>query len=152
MAELLPTVNTVVFDEAHQLNDIGVQFLGRQWSTGQALALGRDVVFRGAQCARGLADWPHLVEQMEMAVVALHAMFTEQGGAQQRALWALGVPDGLSPAIWTSRMVRFVDTIQTLTMALQGCAMRILICEPFLSVQVRSWSRSSVRFFQFRMG
>jgi ATP-dependent DNA helicase DinG len=120
VAELLPTVNTVVFDEAHQLNDIGVQFLGRQWSTGQALALGRDVVFTGAQCARGLADWPYLVEQMEMAVVALHAVFTEQGGAPQRALWALGVPDGLSPAIWSSRMVRFVDTIRTLTMALQG--------------------------------
>lgn len=120
VAELLPTVSTVVFDEAHQLNDIGVQFLGRQWSTGQALALGRDVVFTGAQCARGLADWPYLVEQMEMAVVALHAVFTEQGGAPQRALWALGVPDGLSPAIWTSRMVRFVEAIRVLTMALQG--------------------------------
>lgn len=120
VAELLPTVNTVVFDEAHQLNDIGVQFLGRQWSTGQALALGRDVVFTGAQCARGLADWPYLVEQMEMAVVALHAVFTEQGGSPQRALWAQGVPDGLPAALWTSRMTRFVDTIRTLTIALQG--------------------------------
>ena len=35
VAELLPSVHAVVFDEAHQLNEIGVQFLGRQLGTGQ---------------------------------------------------------------------------------------------------------------------
>jgi hypothetical protein len=32
MAELLPSVRVVVFDEAHQLNETGVQFLGRSWA------------------------------------------------------------------------------------------------------------------------
>jgi ATP-dependent DNA helicase DinG len=35
VAELLPSVTAVVFDEAHQLNEIGVQFLGQQLTTGQ---------------------------------------------------------------------------------------------------------------------
>ncbi|WP_296510360.1 ATP-dependent DNA helicase [Rhodoferax sp.] len=120
VAELLPTVNTVVFDEAHQLNDIGVQFLGRQWSTGQILALGRDVVFVGAQSARGLADWPWLVEQIEMAVVALHAMFPEQKVAAQRAMWQSVAPDGLPPAVWASRITRLGEGLRALARALEG--------------------------------
>jgi ATP-dependent DNA helicase DinG len=41
MAELLPTVRVAVFDEAHQLNETGVQFLGQQISTAQLLDLTR---------------------------------------------------------------------------------------------------------------
>ncbi|MEN9689008.1 MAG: putative ATP-dependent helicase, partial [Pseudomonadota bacterium] len=37
MAELLPTVRVVIFDEAHQLNETGIQFLGKQLGTGQLL-------------------------------------------------------------------------------------------------------------------
>src|SRR3954463_14245443 len=33
MAELLPTVRVAIFDEAHQLNETGVQFLGAQLGT-----------------------------------------------------------------------------------------------------------------------
>jgi ATP-dependent DNA helicase DinG len=35
MAELLPSVRVAIFDEAHQLNETGVQFLGTQLTTGQ---------------------------------------------------------------------------------------------------------------------
>ena len=60
MAELLPSVRVVVFDEAHQLNEIGVQFLGTQLGTGQALDFARDVMASGLQHARGLVDWNQL--------------------------------------------------------------------------------------------
>ena len=44
VAELLPSVRVVVFDEAHQLNETGVQFLGQQLTTGQLLDYVRDVL------------------------------------------------------------------------------------------------------------
>jgi ATP-dependent DNA helicase DinG len=36
VAELLPTVDAAVFDEAHQLVEAGVQFLGPRWAPAQA--------------------------------------------------------------------------------------------------------------------
>jgi ATP-dependent DNA helicase DinG len=47
MAELLPTVRVVVFDEAHQLNETGIQFLGKQLATGQLLDFARDLLGTG---------------------------------------------------------------------------------------------------------
>ena len=57
MAELLPTVRVVVFDEAHQINETGVQFLGLSLSTGQLIDYGKDLLVAGLQHARGFADW-----------------------------------------------------------------------------------------------
>ena len=67
MAELLPTVRVVVFDEAHQLNETGVQFLGVQLGSGQALDFARDLLAAGLQLARGLVDWQQLVAAVEHA-------------------------------------------------------------------------------------
>ena len=54
MAELLPTVRIVIFDEAHQLNETGVQFLGQHLSTGQLLDFCRDMLGVGLQLARDM--------------------------------------------------------------------------------------------------
>jgi ATP-dependent DNA helicase DinG len=67
VAELLPTVDVAVFDEAHQLVEAGVQFLGTILSTGQALDLSRDLLAAGLQHARGLAPWADLQAAMEKA-------------------------------------------------------------------------------------
>ena len=122
VAELLPTVNAVVFDEAHRLNDIGVQFLGRQWSTGQLLALGRDVVFAGLQWARGLADWQLLVEQLEMATVDLQAVCPEAGVTAARLPWQGVFPVGVPADVWRRRLSRVVQSLQALREALGGVA------------------------------
>jgi ATP-dependent DNA helicase DinG len=57
VAELLPTVDAAVFDEAHQLVDAGLQFLGQQLGTSQATDLARDVLAVGLAQARGLQPW-----------------------------------------------------------------------------------------------
>jgi ATP-dependent DNA helicase DinG len=57
VAELLPTVDAAVFDEAHQLVDAGVQFLGQNLGTAQTLELARDLLAVGNAQARGLAPW-----------------------------------------------------------------------------------------------
>ncbi len=67
VAELLPTVDAAVFDEAHQLVEAGVQFLGTLLSTGQALDLGRDLLALGLQHARGLQPWHDLQAGIERA-------------------------------------------------------------------------------------
>jgi len=67
VAELLPTVDAAVFDEAHQLVEAGVQFLGTNLSTGQAIDLGRDLLAMGLQHARGLKAWHDLAAAIEHA-------------------------------------------------------------------------------------
>ena len=67
VAELLPTVDAAVFDEAHQLVEAGVQFLGVTLATGQAIDLGRDVLAAGLQHARGLEPWADLQGAIEIA-------------------------------------------------------------------------------------
>ena len=67
VAELLPTVDAAVFDEAHQLVEAGVQFLGTLLSTGQAIDLARDLMAAGLQHARGLEPWADLQGAVEVA-------------------------------------------------------------------------------------
>ncbi len=65
VAELLPTVDAAVFDEAHQLVDAGVQFLGRTLGTAQTLELARDLLAVGNAQARGLAPWHECAAAVE---------------------------------------------------------------------------------------
>ena len=67
VAELLPTVDAAVFDEAHQLVETGVQFLGTTLSTGQAIDFGRDMLAVGLAQARGLKPWADLQAGVDRA-------------------------------------------------------------------------------------
>ena len=105
MAELLPTVRVVVFDEAHQLNETGVQFLGRHLATGQLLDFSRDLLAAGLQHARGLADWMVLAGNVERAARDLR---TTAGPAKStlRLRWApaRAQPDGVDGPAWTAAL------------------------------------------------
>ncbi len=67
VAELLPTVDAAVFDEAHQLVEAGVQFLGTTLATGAVLDFGRDLLALGLRHARGLVAWAELQGAAERA-------------------------------------------------------------------------------------
>ncbi len=67
VAELLPTVDAAVFDEAHQLVDTGLQFLGTFLSANQLLDLTRDLLAAGLAHARGLADWTQVASALEQS-------------------------------------------------------------------------------------
>ena len=67
VAELLPTVDAAVFDEAHQLVETGLQFLGTMLSTNQVIDCGRDLLAAGLTHARGLADWPAVAGGLDRA-------------------------------------------------------------------------------------
>jgi ATP-dependent DNA helicase DinG len=71
VAELLPTVDAAVFDEAHQLAEAGVQFLGTTLGSGQVIDFSRDMLAAGLQHARGLQPWAELAGACERAAKEL---------------------------------------------------------------------------------
>lgn len=99
VGELLPSVQTVIFDEAHQLNEIGVQFLGQQLTTGQLLDFSRDLLTVGLLDARGLCDWPTLAAEMDYAARDLRMVV---GGLERgiRLRWSAQAPDQVDAKDW----------------------------------------------------
>jgi ATP-dependent DNA helicase DinG len=79
MAELLPSANTIIFDEAHQLPEVATLFFGTTVSTGQVLELCRDVLAEGLAHARGGVDWAKVVTVVEKAARDLRLTFPEGG-------------------------------------------------------------------------
>jgi ATP-dependent DNA helicase DinG len=77
VAELLPSANTIVFDEAHQLPETATLFFGETVSTSQVLELCRDVLAEGLAHARDGADWPGLVTPVERAARDLRLTFPQ---------------------------------------------------------------------------
>ncbi len=103
VAELLPTVRVTVFDEAHQLNEIGVNFLGKQLSTVQLHELVRDVLATGLQLARGLVDWQALSAGLEKAARDWRlAVGMHRGSVRLR--WSGQHPEGVEPREWDTAL------------------------------------------------
>jgi ATP-dependent DNA helicase DinG len=103
MAELLPTVRVAIFDEAHQLNETGVQFLGAHLTTGQLLDFARDTLAAGLQSARGLVDWQQLASSVERAARDLRLVVGRTApGARLR--WVDEAPGNIGAADWRAAM------------------------------------------------
>lgn len=77
VAELLPSANTIIFDEAHQLPDTATLFFGQTVSTSQILELCRDVLAEGLAHARGGPDWAKVVTAVEKAARDLRLTFSQ---------------------------------------------------------------------------
>lgn len=77
VAELLPSANTIIFDEAHQLPDTATLFFGDTVSTSQVLELCRDVLAEGLSHARDGADWAKAVTPVERAARDLRLTFPQ---------------------------------------------------------------------------
>lgn len=99
VAELLPSVRIAIFDEAHQLNETGVQFLGKNLTTGQLLDFCRDLLAAGLQLARGLVDWQTVVGRCERAARELRLCAgNSYPGTKLR--WTEPSPEGIDAADW----------------------------------------------------
>jgi ATP-dependent DNA helicase DinG len=77
MAELLPTANTIIFDEAHQLPETATLFFGETLSTAQFLELARDSVAEGLGHAREVVDWVKLGAALERSARDVRLAFKE---------------------------------------------------------------------------
>jgi ATP-dependent DNA helicase DinG len=102
--DLLPSANTVIFDEAHHLPDLARLFFGRQLSTSQVLELARDVRVAEAQHAR---------ESTQMGDAALEV---EKGARDVRL--ALGQAMGRTALASLRERARFDAALDALAGAL----------------------------------
>ena len=101
VAELLPSVRIAIFDEAHQLNETGVQFLGKNLTTGQLLDFCRDLLGAGLQLARGLVDWQIIAGRCERAARELRLCAGDSyPGTKLR--WTEQTPEGIDAAGWSA--------------------------------------------------
>ncbi len=71
VAELLPTTDALIFDEAHQLPEIATQFFGRSVSTRQLAEFARDLLRVGRADARDAAEWAQLAGTIEQGLRVL---------------------------------------------------------------------------------
>ena len=143
VAELLPSVRVVVFDEAHQLNEIGVQFLGRQLSTGQLLDCVRDLLATGLDKARGFVDWQGVAGALEHATRTLRQVAGggntgSKGGAGAvgagRRRWTDSAPDGVDPVAWHMALAQLTHTLHA---ALQAVKMVLESAPDFVRLHAR---------------
>lgn len=121
VAELLPTVDAAVFDEAHQLVDAGVQFLGQTLGTAQLLEFGRDLLAVGNAQARGLGPWHERAAALEKAArdlrLALAGELRDVRGLRKLRWDERADRDELGQAL-----AALVTALQAAGDALAGCA------------------------------
>ncbi|HSI58510.1 MAG TPA: ATP-dependent DNA helicase, partial [Ideonella sp.] len=119
VAELLPTVDVAVFDEAHQMVEAGVQFLGQAIGTGQVLDFARDLLAAGLQQARGLAPWAELAGACELAArelrLAAAGELQDVRGLLKRR-WDEATRDGTL----ADRLTRLSEALQQAALALEA--------------------------------
>jgi ATP-dependent DNA helicase DinG len=117
VAELLPTVDAAVFDEAHQLVEAGVQFLGTTLGTAQLIDFARDLLAVGLQQARGLRDWNLLAGTLEQAARQLRLLCA--GPLREvRGVIKLRWEERASSGDWASGMQAVADAAQAVAEAL----------------------------------
>ncbi|HKB61092.1 MAG TPA: ATP-dependent DNA helicase [Gallionellaceae bacterium] len=101
VAELLPAVNTVIFDEAHQLPETASLFFGESLSTSQLTELARDARLEGLSSARDFSALPTATDALDKAARDFRLLF-KQG-------------EGRVPASATDSLKDFAANLRTLT-------------------------------------
>jgi len=137
VAELLPSANTIIFDEAHQLPDTATLFFGNTVSTSQILELCRDVLAEGLAHARGI-DWAKTVTVVEKAARDLRLTFPQD--IVRLSLPQIAPSSDFFPALDTLKdeldgMVAVLDTQAERAETLEQCRVRGVE----LAQQLSSW-------------
>jgi ATP-dependent DNA helicase DinG len=113
MAELLPNTQVVIFDEAHQLNETGVNFLGEQLSSSQLIDLARDLLALGSASAKGLGPWQSLASRLELISKSLRGLFTKTERSQKLS-WLGVAPQDVDEELWGSTLAQLALLLQEL--------------------------------------
>ena len=79
VAELLPSANTVIFDEAHQLPDVAGLFFGEDVSTSQLMELSRDCTAAHLTLAKDCIELGKAIPALEKAAKDFRLIFSYEG-------------------------------------------------------------------------
>ena len=135
MAELLPTVRVVIFDEAHQLNETGIQFLGKQLGTSQLLDLARDTLTAGLQLARGLVDWQVVTAAFEKSIRDWRLVVGKQP-ANAKLRWSQAQPQDVDAHDWQQALADVSQAAAALQNALDRVMDADVVQSKLLDAQV----------------
>ena len=88
VAELLPSANTVIFDEAHQLPEVAGLFFGEDVSTSQLIELTRDALAAQMVLAKDCIALAEAIPKLEKATKDFRLVFMYEGSRMpvQKAL------------------------------------------------------------------
>ncbi len=117
VAQILPTAEVVIFDEAHQINEIGVGFLAKQLGTSQLLDFAKDLLATGLQQARGLTEWNVVTQALEYAARDLRLVLGKQNYAA-RVGWTTNAPDGVDAEKWSEALTGLTSSLAQVDAAL----------------------------------
>ena len=121
VAQLLPTAGVVVIDEAHQLNETGIQFAGWVLGTRQLQSYIKDVLADVTLHARGLADWMQLLGQLEQALNEWRAVGAGIAPGS-RLRWLGAAPEGVSDKAWRGGLHAVGQSLRALLLVLAKVA------------------------------
>ncbi len=121
VAQLLPTAGVVVIDEAHQLNETGIQFAGWVLGTRQLQSYIKDVLADVTLHARGLAEWMQLLGQLEQALNEWRAVGASIAPGS-RLRWLGAAPEGVSDKAWRSGLHAVGQSLRALLLVLAKVA------------------------------
>lgn len=79
VAELLPSANTVIFDEAHQLPEVAGLFFGEDVSTSQLIELARDCTVTHLSVAKDCVELGKVIPNLEKAAKDFRLVFAFEG-------------------------------------------------------------------------
>ena len=141
VADLLPTADAIIFDEAHQLPEVATQFFGQSVTTRKLLDFGRDLLRAGLAEARDAADWTSLSRAIEQSIRELRMQAGSPGRLDGAALAArprlLEAVDGCARAIEVAGSA--LDRAAERGRELQRCALRAAE----LRQQIDAWLQSA---------
>ena len=139
VAELLPSANTIIFDEAHQLPETATLFFGETTSTSQIMELCRDVLAEGLSHARGSVDWATVVTAVERSARDLRLTFPQD--VIRLAIGQISASSAFFPALATLK-----ETLHALVVTLESQAERAETIEQCrvraiaLEIRLAGWS------------
>jgi len=111
VSELLPSVRTLIFDEAHQLPDVATQFFGRAVSSRQLNDFSRDLAKAGLSEAADATDWRALGLGLEDEVRGLRLQADGIGRRDSERL-AHDPPFMAASGSLSANLARVVEVIQ----------------------------------------
>ena len=105
VAALLPNAEAIIFDEAHQLNDTAIGFMGRRVGSAMWRDLAHDLLTVTRQHAPGLRPWPVWALDLERCSRTLGELAGSTVASDTRIAWDGGSPAGVDAAAWARACV-----------------------------------------------
>jgi len=128
VAELLPSANTVIFDEAHQLPEVAGLFFGEDISTSQLMELARDCTAAHLSLAKDCVQLGEVIPVLEKACKDFRLIFSYEGSR-------MSVQKALALKNFESTFAHMQEQLQALAKVLETQAAR----DPLLE---KCWQRS----------